>query len=283
MDGFLLVDKPTGISSFGVVARVRRVIYEAQKQEALATHEDKVQGAGEQRTEAYEQYSEGAAQPATQQLASSQNRVAGLAREQVLAVRRPKVGHTGTLDPAASGLMILVIGTYCKRAAEFSKLDKTYEVELTLGATSTTGDIEGEITQKSSRQPSEIELEEVLGRFVGQIMQTPPIFSAIKVDGQRAYKLARAGKEVKLQARPVTIHDIDNIKYKYPKLNFTTSVSSGTYIRSLVEDIGKELGTGAYMSALKRTKIDNYELAQAVGLDNLNAEIIQKDTQHLQK
>ena len=165
---------------------------------------------------------------------------------------------------------ILVIGTYCKRAAEFSKLDKTYEVELTLGATSTTGDIEGEITQKSSRQPSEIELEEVLGRFVGQIMQTPPIFSAIKVDGQRAYKLARAGKEVKLEPRQVTIYSIDNIEYNYTRLTFNTSVSSGTYIRSLAEDIGTKLGTGAYMSALRRTQVGKCHIKDATPVDKIN-------------
>jgi len=215
MDGFLLVDKPAGISSFGVVARVRRVLSEQ-------------------------------------------------------AGHKVKVGHTGTLDPAATGLMILVIGKYCKRAAEFSKLDKTYEVELTLGATSTTGDVEGKLTQKSTRQPDLEEVETALSKFVGQISQTPPAYSAIKVNGQRAYKLARAGKEVKLEPRPVTIHSIENIEYKYPKLTFTTSVSSGTYIRSLAEDIGTELGTSAYMSALKRTKVDSYDLEEALTLDKIS-------------
>ena len=228
MDGFLLVDKPAGISSFGVVARVRRILSEA----------------------------------------------AGV---------KVKVGHTGTLDPAATGLMILVIGAYCKRAAEFSRMGKTYETELTLGVSSATGDVEGEMTQISTQQPHLEEIKAALSRFIGQIKQTPPAFSAIKINGQRAYKLARTGKEVKLEPREVTIYAITDVQYEYPKLTFTTSVSSGTYIRSLAEDIGKELGTGAYMSALKRIKIDNYEISKAVSLDNLNAEVIQNKPKHLQK
>lgn len=226
MDGYLLINKPAGISSFGVVARVRRILSEA-------------------------------------------------------AGHKVKVGHTGTLDPAATGLMILVTGKYCKRAGEFSKLDKTYEVEMTLGATSSTGDIEGEVVQKSAHRPSDEQIKTTLDKFVGRIEQTPPIYSAIKINGQRAYKLARAGKEVKLEPRQVTIKSINDVKYEYPKLRFITEVSSGTYIRSLVEDIGAKLGTGAYMSALKRTKIADYKLASAHGLKNLDAKIIQADLKKL--
>jgi tRNA pseudouridine55 synthase len=199
------------------------------------------------------------------------------------AGHKVKVGHTGTLDPAATGLMIIVVGQYCKRASEFSKLDKTYKVEMTLGATSSTGDIEGEITQNKTHQPDETEVRMVLGNFKGNIYQTPPIYSAIKIDGQRAYKLARAGKQVQLEPRQVTISSIENIEYKYPKLTFTTSVSSGTYIRSLVEDIGAELGTGAYMSALKRTKVGIYDLADAISLESLSPEIIQAHLKTLPK
>src|SRR3990167_179515 len=120
-----------------------------------------------------------------------------------------KVGHTGTLDPFATGLLILVIGSYTKRAAEFSKMDKTYEAELTLGATSTTGDTEGEITPKSAQKPSEQAIREVLGQFEGQIMQTPHAYSAVKIGGQRAYKMARQGKEVKLEPRQVTVYRLE--------------------------------------------------------------------------
>lgn len=181
-----------------------------------------------------------------------------------------KVGHTGTLDPLASGLLILVIGSYTKRAQEFSKLDKTYEVELTLGATSTTGDSEGPIEKISDKRPTSGDIRTVLISFVGEIWQTPHAHSAVKVGGQRAYKLARAGKEVKIEPRKVRIYDIRNTKYEYPKLWFTTTVSSGTYIRSLAEDIGKKLGTGAYMSSLRRIKVGKFALKDAQSLQDLD-------------
>jgi len=180
-----------------------------------------------------------------------------------------KVGHTGTLDPFATGLLILVIGSYTKRAAEFSKMDKTYEAELTLGATSTTGDTEGEITPKSAKKPTEEQVRAVLSQFEGQIEQTPHTYSAIKIGGQRAYKMARQGKEVKLEPRQVTVYSLEFIDYKYPKLSFTTKVSSGTYIRSLAEDIGKKLGTGAYLSALRRTSVGEYSIIEAKQIDKI--------------
>lgn len=179
-----------------------------------------------------------------------------------------KVGHAGTLDPQAEGLMIILVGkAYTRQADSFLKLDKVYEVEATLGQTSTTGDCEGEITTTSHAQPTLEQIKEALMQFEGEIMQTPPAYSAIKVDGQRAYKLARAGKEVKLQPRKVTIHSIELIDYTYPKLTFRAHVSSGTYIRSLTEDIGSLLGTGAYMSALVRTAIGTHKLEDATHLD----------------
>lgn len=235
MDGVLLVDKPAGWTSHDVVARVRGLLRQAQ---------------------------------------SPGNRL--LANSSQLSARVPKVrvGHTGTLDPAASGLVILVLGKYTKRASEFSKLDKTYEVEMTLGAISSTGDIEGDIAQKSTQQPSLAEVKAALSKFVGQISQTPPIYSAIKVNGQRAYKLARAGKQVKLEPRQVTIHSIDGVQYNYPRLTFKTEVSSGTYVRSLSEDIGTELGTGAYMSALRRVQVGGYALTEAISLDKLTYNVI---------
>lgn len=272
----MLVNKPAGISSFGVVARVRQVLNESQKTGLNLTDLDAEQGNQEERTKRRITTLSERQTPVDAAMHQKPAGVAGFAGRQGRAIRKIKVGHTGTLDPAATGLMILVIGKYCKRAAEFSKLDKTYEVEATLGATSSTGDIEGEITKKSTQRPDETELRMVLSKFVGNIYQTPPIYSAIKVNGQRAYKLARAGKQVKIEPRQVTINSIENIEYKYPKLSFTTSVSSGTYIRSLVEDIGANLGTGAYMSALKRTKIANYSLKDSVELEGLNAEVVQE-------
>jgi tRNA pseudouridine55 synthase len=202
LNGYLLVDKPTGWTSHDVVAKIRNIL----KKEAG---------------------------------------------------HKVKVGHTGTLDPFATGLLIIVVGSYTKRAAEFSKLDKTYEAELILGSTSTTGDPEGEISKKSEEEPTEVEVKKILKSFVGEIEQVPHAFSAMKVNGQRAYKLARAGKEVALEPRKVTIYTMENVEYSYPKLKFTTKVSSGTYIRSLAEDIGKKLGTGAYLSSLRRIKVGN--------------------------
>jgi tRNA pseudouridine55 synthase len=174
-----------------------------------------------------------------------------------------KVGHTGTLDPMATGLLILVIGKYTKRAGEFSKLDKVYEAEITLGAISSTSDKEGKITKKSDKQPSKQTVEAVLRRFEGEIIQTPPIYSAVKIDGQRAYKAARAGKTVEIAPRKVKIYEITDVKYEYPKLSFTCKVSSGTYIRSLAEDIGETLGTSAYLTSLRRTEVGSYDIKDA--------------------
>ena len=196
--------------------------------------------------------------------------------------KNTKVGHTGTLDPLATGLLVLVVGKeYTKRAGEFSKLDKTYEVTMKLGEASTTGDEEGEKTAISDTIPAEKAVKEALKRFTGEIMQVPPIFSAMKVNGQRAYKLARAGKEVELEARPVTIHSTELTNYEYPSVKFTSHVSSGTYIRSLVEDLGKDLGTGAYMSDLRRTTVGEFNINDSVPIEGINAELIQKNLRTL--
>lgn len=193
--------------------------------------------------------------------------------------KNTKVGHCGTLDPLATGLLIIVVGKeYTKRASEFSKLDKIYEVTMKLGETSSTGDEEGTKTAVSDTVPSEKAILEALERFQGQIMQVPPVFSAMKINGQRAYKLARAGKEVELEARPVTIHSNELTSYDYPYVKFTSHVSSGTYIRSLVEDLGRELGIGAYMSDLRRTTIGQFDVSGAISAKTLDAETI---TQHL--
>lgn len=214
MDDIVLIDKPTGMTSFGVVARVRRVLTEQ-------------------------------------------------------AGRKVKVGHTGTLDPFATGLMILVTGKKCREAEHYTKLDKWYEAQIVLGQTSSTGDPEGELTAVSDRRPTEAEIGAVLERFTGEIQQTPPVFSAIKIDGQRAYKLARQGKEVNMPSRNVTIYSLELISYEYPHVNIRTHVSSGTYIRTLAQDIGEALGTGAYCRELRRTKIAEYDIADAKTLADL--------------
>jgi tRNA pseudouridine55 synthase len=240
MDGFLLVDKAAGMTSHDVVAKVRSILRQVQSSELRVHSKD-------------------------QELSALGSR---------LSARAPKVrvGHTGTLDPAATGLMILVLGKYTKRAGEFSKLDKTYEAEIILGKVSSTGDSEGTISKTQnvkSKKPTEKEIQKVLGTFLGEIQQTPPAFSAIKVDGQRAYRLARQGKEVKLQPRKVTVHRLQVTEYEYPTLKCTTEVSSGTYIRSLATDIGAKLGTGGYLSSLRRTQVGSFHLENALKIDDL--------------
>lgn len=179
-----------------------------------------------------------------------------------------KIGHAGTLDPAATGLMLLLFGSACKQAQQFSKLDKTYIAQIELGKNSTTGDREGELTDVNNREPDKEEIERTLKLFMGEITQTPSKYSAIKIDGQEAYKRARRGEEVVMPSRQVKINSIDLLSYKYPYLEISADVSSGTYIRSLAEDIGIELGTGAYLTALERTSVGEYDLKDAVELDS---------------
>lgn len=207
MERVIFVDKPGGMTSFGVVARIRRVLSEAEG-------------------------------------------------------KKVKVGHTGTLDPFATGLMILMAGAATKRAGEFSKLDKVYEAIIRLGATSSTGDPEGEITEVTEVEAlGRDKLDKVLNEFIGEIWQTPPVFSAIKINGERAYKLARKGKEIEMPRRVVRIYSIEIIDYTWPYLKVRVHVGSGTYIRSLAEDVGRRLGVGAYVTELRRVKVGGYELS----------------------
>lgn len=192
-----------------------------------------------------------------------------------------KVGHTGTLDPQATGLLVLLVGKYTKRAPELSRVDKTYDVHMTLGVTSSTGDEEGEKTVVSDTQPDEQDIRAVLTQFTGEQMQTPPAYSAIKIDGQRAYKLARQGKAVQIEPRPITVYDLQLTSYQYPEVRFTARVSSGTYVRSLVEDMGNALRTGAYMSGLRRTAVGSFTLAGAITPEDINAETIASRVQLL--
>jgi tRNA pseudouridine55 synthase len=193
-------------------------------------------------------------------------KVRGIIRQET-GQKKPKVGHTGTLDPLATGLLILVLGSYTKRASEFAKLDKTYEVTMKLGETSTTGDEEGAKTEISNKEPGIREIETALGDFIGEIEQIPPMYSAIKVDGQRAYKLARQGETVELEPRTVKIYNVKLTDYSYPLVKFTVHVSSGTYIRSLVGDLGEKLGTGAYMTDLHRSHVGTFSVKNALQPD----------------
>ena len=258
-DRIILVDKPSGISSFGVVAKVR----------------------GKMRKE---------------------------------LGQKVKVGHTGTLDPFATGLLIILTGKMTKKSAEFLKLDKEYVATMKLGYVSTTGDPEGEIqsystqgaslvsgavqsTHVSSSAPGATQsvydsssvsgaaqsvqdslsyqdlpslktIETVIKSFVGKIKQVPPRYSAIKIDGERAYKLARKGASFEIPSREVEIYEIEILRYEWPELEIRCAVSSGTYIRTLAEDIGEELRLGAYLTALRRTKVGKYSVDDAIKLDD---------------
>jgi tRNA pseudouridine55 synthase len=189
--------------------------------------------------------------------------------------KNTKVGHTGTLDPLATGLLILLVGkVYTRKAIELTKLNKTYEVTMKLGETSTTADDEGEKTSISLSEPNEAAVISALHQLQGEIMQVPPAFSAMKVNGKRAYALAREGKTVVLAARPVMIYSSDLTSYEYPFVRFTSNVGSGTYIRSLVEDLGKILGTGAYMSDLRRTRVGEFRIEESVEVDKLSVPVL---------
>lgn len=198
-----------------------------------------------------------------------------IAQSAGLKPKQVKVGHTGTLDPLATGLLVLVVGTYCRRAQEFSKLDKTYEVTMRLGQTSTTGDEEGDKTAVSDVIPDEAAVVAALKAHTGVLMQVPPAYSAIKVNGVRAYQAARDGKPLELAAREVTVRAIKRESYNYPTVLFSAEVSSGTYIRSLVEDIGTMLGTGAYMSNLRRTTVGAFAIHDAVSPQELTPESLE--------
>ena len=217
-EDIILIDKPAGLSSFGVVARVRRRLSEQ-------------------------------------------------------AGKKIKVGHTGTLDPFATGLLILLANKATKLSNQFLKLDKWYEATICLGKTSTTGDPEGEITNQYVEViPTAEEVKTVVSKFVGQITQTVPAFSAVKINGQRAYQLARRGEDVVMPTRQIEIYSLEILSYNYPELIIRTHVSSGTYIRTLGEDIGKALGVGAYLTALRRTQVGDYQIKNAVKLSDFMGE-----------
>lgn len=205
----LLIDKPANMTSFGVVARVRRVLSEQ-------------------------------------------------------AGKKVKVGHCGTLDPFATGLLLLVTGNECKNAGTYTKLDKVYEATFHLGVTSTTGDPEGELTATPGATPVPRDaIQAILSQFTGEITQVPPQFSAIKINGRRAYDLARKGQTVEIPSRQVTVFALDIIEYGWPLLKVRAHVSSGTYIRSLAEDMGAALGVGAYCEQLRRLKIADWDVQNA--------------------
>ena len=185
-----------------------------------------------------------------------------------------RIGHAGTLDPFATGLLILGIGReFTKKLSIFQKKDKEYVATLKLGAESDTFDREGKIIEKVVEKiPERKEVEKVLKSFLGEIEQIPPAFSAKKVKGKKLYELARKGIKVEPKPQKVKIYEISILEYKFPYLKIKVECSSGTYIRSLANDIGKKLGCGAYVDELVRTKIGEFSIEKAVDLSKLNSQ-----------
>lgn len=222
-EGFLLIDKPEGITSFGVIARIRRVT----------------------------------------------------------GVRR--IGHAGTLDPFATGLLVVGVGRSCtKRLSEVVGKEKAYEAVAVLGASSDTQDKTGAVIEFESERvnewkngggmPTETEIRGAMAAFTGTIAQIPPMYSAKKVAGKKLYELARKGEEIERKPVDVTIHELTLTSYDHPRLAFRVRCSAGTYVRTLAHDIGKALETGAYLESLRRTAIGDFSVEKAAKLEAVTPE-----------
>ena len=189
-------------------------------------------------------------------------------------IRIKKVGHAGTLDPLATGLLIICTGKFTKKINEYMAKEKEYTGTFTLGAVTPTYDLESEPTEfKPTDTITSSQIQEATKNFLGPILQVPPAHSAIKVDGKRVYELARQGKEVKLEPRPVTITEFEITRMEMPVVSFRVVCSTGTYIRSLANDFGKVLGCGAYLSSLCRTRIGEYKLDQAISIEEFISQV----------
>lgn len=191
-------------------------------------------------------------------------------------VRPHKCGHAGTLDPMATGVLLVCVGHATRLTDILHLLPKTYVAEVTLGVTSDTDDSDGNVTPSdSSESPaSQVELESELSRFVGTIEQVPPRYSAVHVDGQRAYALARRGHAPDLRPRSIQVHAIELLEYSWPRLQLQIQCGSGTYIRSIARDLGRSLRCGGLMSALERTAVGAFRLQDACSLESLDAECV---------
>lgn len=179
-----------------------------------------------------------------------------------------KIGHAGTLDPLATGLLICCTGAFTKKISDYQRLAKEYTGIFHLGAVTPTYDLESEPQDfQEYEHLNEATIRNATKQFIGAIMQVPPIHSAIKKDGKRAYELARKGAEIVLEARPIRITEFEITKIALPELHFRVACSTGTYIRSLAHDFGQALGCGAYLQALRRTKIGEYNVEDAPDVD----------------
>ncbi len=184
-------------------------------------------------------------------------------------LKKIKVGHAGTLDPLATGLLVICTGKFTKRISEFQGQTKEYTGTITLGATTPSYDLETEIDQTfSTDHVSEEMIQKTTGKFIGSIEQIPPIFSALKKDGKRLYEYAREGKEIEIKSRKVEITEFEITSINFPNVDFRVQCSKGTYIRSLAHNFGAALGCGGYLTSLRRTKIGDFEVIEAISPEN---------------
>lgn len=180
-------------------------------------------------------------------------------------IKRFKVGHAGTLDPLATGVLLLCTGKATKRIEELQKHTKEYEAEIMLGATTPSYDMEHPVNATFPYEHITKEMvENILAQFIGDIAQRPPLFSACKVDGKRAYDLARKGSDMELEPKQIRIDNIELLEYELPKIKIRVTCGKGTYIRSLARDIGEALQSGAYLTALTRTRVGEYKIDNCI-------------------
>jgi tRNA pseudouridine55 synthase len=193
-----------------------------------------------------------------------------------LLLNTKKIGHAGTLDPLACGVLVIGIGrTATKQLNNLIKTDKEYLADIKFGQISTTMDEEGEKNTTYIKEPENFSIDKIkkeLNNFIGEINQIPPKYSALKINGQNAYKLAREGKEFELKARTVTIYNIEILNYKWPYLKVKVHCGSGVYIRSLAHDLGTNLNIGAYLSNLERIRVGEFNINKTISLDKLKLE-----------
>ena len=183
-------------------------------------------------------------------------------------IKRFKVGHAGTLDPLATGVLLLCTGKATKRIEELQKHTKEYEAEITLGATTPSYDMEHPVDATFPYEHITREMvENTLKQFIGEIAQRPPLFSACKVDGKRAYDLARKGSDMQLEPKQIRIDNIELLEYELPKIRIRVTCGKGTYIRSLARDIGEALESGAYLSELTRTRVGEFKLTDCIKIE----------------
>jgi tRNA pseudouridine55 synthase len=180
-----------------------------------------------------------------------------------------KAGHTGTLDPLATGLLVVLTDKFTKNASSFLKLDKAYEVKAVLGIKTDTFDCEGTVLQRCDKEVTREQLEKILKEFYGDIWQTPPIYSAKKITGRKAYQLARKGISVDIPPKKVSIYSLELLEFQFPYFTIACEVSSGFYVRSLAQDIGEKLGVGATVVDVRRTRVGPYRVEQAKRLEEI--------------